>query len=67
MSQYQNKRKYKKQKAKERARKLKAKRRGIAIKAENREQKAIEKLKWLHREKIKPIKKEKEDEQYNQT
>ena len=49
---YKNKRKYKKYKAKDRARKKKAKKRGDAIKADNREQKAIEKLKWQHRKRL---------------
>mgnify|MGYP003629145171 CR=1 FL=1 len=58
---YKNKRKYKKYKAKDKARKKKAKKRGDAIKADNREQKAIEKLKWQHRERLKPAEKQKED------
>ena len=41
--------------------KKKAVRRGGAIKAENREQKAIEKLKWIHREKLKPVRKNIDD------
>ena len=45
MSNYQNKKKYKKQKAKERARKAKQAKRSIATKAENRLEKEIEKLK----------------------
>tara|TARA_R110000823_G_scaffold106242_1_gene224757 strand:+ start:287 stop:469 length:183 start_codon:yes stop_codon:yes gene_type:complete len=58
---YSNKKRYKKDKAKQRARKEKAIRRGCAIKADNRDQKAIEKLKWIHREKLKPVRKNIDD------
>ena len=43
------------------SRKEKAIRRGCAIKADNRDQKAIEKLKWIHREKLKPVRKNIDD------
>ena len=58
---YSNKKRYKKHKAKQRARKNKAVRRGRAVKAENGEQKAIEKLKWTHREKLKPVRKDRDE------
>tara|TARA_B100000519_G_scaffold182330_1_gene175225 strand:+ start:85 stop:270 length:186 start_codon:yes stop_codon:yes gene_type:complete len=54
MSDYSNKRKYKKKKAKEQARKKKQARRSIAIKSENRQKKAIEKIKWQNRSRITP-------------
>jgi len=54
---YNNKKKYKKQKAKDRARKTKQARRSRAIKRANREEKEIEKLRWIHRDKIKPTRK----------
>ena len=60
---YQNKKRYKKQKARDKKRRARAKRRSVAVKFDNREQKQIEKLKWVNREKLKPIRKE-EDEQY---
>jgi hypothetical protein len=62
MSNYQNKKKYKKQKSKDRARKVKAKKRGDIIKAENRETKEIEKIKWKNRERSKPLTKVKDDD-----
>ena len=62
MSNYQNKKRYKKQKAKDRARKVKAKKRGDIIKAENRETKKIEKIKWKNRERFKPLRKVKDDD-----
>ena len=52
---------YKKQKARDKKRRARAKRRSVAVKFDNREQKQIEKLKWVNREKLKPIRKE-EDE-----
>jgi len=57
MSNYQNKKRYKKQKARERAAKAKAKKRGDAIKAENRQEKVIEKIKWQNRSRITPLRK----------
>ena len=62
MSNYQNKKKYKKQKAKDRARKAKAKKRGDAIKAENRGTKEIERIKWKNRVRYDPIRKVKDDD-----
>jgi len=57
MSNYQNKKKYKKQKAKERAKKAKARRKSDAIKAENRAEKAIEKIRWQNRSRMTPLRK----------
>jgi len=62
MSNYQNKKKYKKQKAKERAKKVKARRKSDAIKAENRAEKAIEKIQWQNRSRITPLRKVVEEE-----
>ena len=62
MTNYNNKRKYKKQKAKERARKAKQARRSKAIKAENRDKKAIELIQWKNRSRIAPYKKPKEED-----
>lgn len=62
MTNYNNKRKYKKQKAKEKARKAKQARRSKAIKAENRDKKAIEFIQWKNRSRISPYKKPKEEE-----
>tara|TARA_Y100000310_G_scaffold307894_1_gene350445 strand:- start:298 stop:486 length:189 start_codon:yes stop_codon:yes gene_type:complete len=57
MSNYQNKKKYKKQKARERAAKARAKERGDATKAENRQEKVIEKIRWQNRSRITPLRK----------
>jgi len=57
MSNYHNKKKYKKKKAKERARKAKARKRGDAEKAEHQEEKAIEKIQWQNRSRIRPLRK----------
>ena len=62
MSNYQNKKKYKKQKAKERAKKVKARITSDAIKAENRAEKAIEKIQWQNRSRITPLRKVVEEE-----
>ena len=61
MSDYNNKKKYKKQKAKDRARKAKQARRSRAVKEENRVKKAIEKIKWQSRTRIKPLRKVKDE------
>ena len=58
MSNYQNKKKYRKKKAKEEARKKKQARRSRAIKAENREKKAIEKIQWQNRSRVTPLRKQ---------
>jgi len=65
MSNYQNKKKYKKQKAKERARKAKQAKRSIATKAENRLEKEIEKIKWQNRSRITPLGKAFKEEEEN--
>jgi len=57
MSNYQNKKKYKKRKAREKAAKARAKKRGDAIKAENRQEKVIEKIRWQNRSRITPLRK----------
>ena len=57
MSNYQNKKKYKKQKARERAGKARAKKRGDAVKAENRQEKVIEKIRWQNRSRLTPLRK----------
>ncbi len=57
MSNYQNKKKYKKQKARERAAKTRAKQRGDAIKAENRHEKVIDKIRWQNRPRMTPLRK----------
>ena len=62
MSDYHNKKKYKKKKARERAGKAIAKKRGDAEKAKHREEKAIEKIKWQNRSRITPLKKVVEEE-----
>ena len=51
-----------KKKAKERLGKARAKRRGDAEKAKNREEKAIERIKWQNRSRITPLRKPKEEE-----
>ena len=58
MSDYSNKRKYKKKRAKELARKKKQARRSKATKTENREKKVIEKIQWQNRSRLSPIRKE---------
>ena len=58
MSDYNNKRKYKKKRAKELIRKNRQARRSEATKAENREKKVIEKIQWQNRSRLSPIKKE---------
>ena len=65
MSNYQNKKKYKKQKAKERARKAKQAKRSIATKAENRLEKEIEKIKWQNRSRMTPLRKVPKEEEEN--
>jgi hypothetical protein len=57
MSDYQNKKKYKKKKAKDRGRKAKAKTRGDTIKAENRHEKVIDKIRWQNRSRMTPLRK----------
>jgi len=57
MSNYHNKKKYKKKKAREKTGKARAKRRGDAEKAKHREEKAIEKIRWQNRSRITPLKK----------
>ena len=58
MTNYTNKKKYRKKKAKEEARKKKQATRSRALKAENREKKAIEKIQWQNRARVTPIKKQ---------
>ena len=55
MSDYHNKKKYKKKKARERAGKAIAKKRGDIEKTKNREEKAIEKIRWQNRSRIRPL------------
>ena len=55
MTDYTNKKKYRKKKAKEEARKKKQARRSRAIKQENRDEKILEKIKWQSRNRITPI------------
>ena len=62
MSDYQNKKKYKMKKAKERAKKVKTKRKSDAVKAENRAEKEIEKIRWQNRSRITPFRKVVEEE-----
>jgi len=62
MSDYSNKRKYKKKKARERAGKARAKKRGDAEKAKHREEKAIDKIRWQNRSRITPLRKAVEEE-----
>jgi|TARA_R110000765_G_scaffold207583_1_gene312659 hypothetical protein len=57
MSDYNNKKKYRKQKARDRAAKARARKRGDAEKAKNREEKTIERIKWQVRPRISPIRK----------
>tara|TARA_Y100000034_G_C6560669_1_gene242615 strand:+ start:182 stop:385 length:204 start_codon:yes stop_codon:yes gene_type:complete len=65
MSDYNNKKKYKKKKAKERARKAKQAKRSIATKAENRLEKQIEKIKWENRSRLTPLRKVSEEKEEN--
>ena len=62
MRDYNNKKKYKKKKARERAGKAIAKKRGDAEKTKHREEKAIEKIKWQNRSRITPLRKVMEEE-----
>ena len=62
MSDYQNKKKYKRKKAKERAKRVKAKRKSDSVKAENRAEKEIEKIRWQNRSRITPFRKVVEEE-----
>tara|TARA_R110002051_G_scaffold195008_1_gene263257 strand:- start:144 stop:332 length:189 start_codon:yes stop_codon:yes gene_type:complete len=57
MSNYQNKKKYKKQKARDKAAKARAKKRGDAEKEKNRDEKIIERIKWKNRSRITPLRK----------
>ena len=57
MSDYQNKKKYKRKKAKERAKKVKAKRKSDSVKAENRHEKVIDKIRWQNRSRMTPLRK----------
>ena len=61
MSNYTNKRKYRKKKAKEEARKKKQARRSKAMKSENRQKKTIEKIQWKNRSRIAPVRNKEED------
>jgi hypothetical protein len=65
MSDYQNKKKYKRKKAKEKARKAKQAKRSIEAKAENRLEKVIEKIKWQNRSRITPFRKALKEEEEN--
>ena len=58
MSDYNNKKKYKKKKTKERIREARAKRRGNVEKEKNREEKMINKIQWQNRSRIRPLRKE---------
>tara|TARA_Y100000310_G_C20213762_1_gene592569 strand:- start:318 stop:506 length:189 start_codon:yes stop_codon:yes gene_type:complete len=62
MSDYSNKRKYKKKKARERVGKARAKKRGDIEKAKNREKKVIDKIRWQNRSRITPLRKAVEEE-----
>ena len=57
MSNYQNKKKYKKQKARDKAAKARARRRGDSEKAKNREEKVIKKIRWQARSRMTPLRK----------
>jgi Skp family chaperone for outer membrane proteins len=61
MSDYNNKRRYKKKQAKELNRKKRQARRSKATKEENREKKVIEKIQWQNRSRIAPIRNDEED------
>ena len=65
MSDYNNKKKYKRKKAKERARKAKQAKRSIATKTENRLEKEIEKIKWQNRSRTTPFRKALKEEEEN--
>ena len=57
MSDYHNKRKFKKKKDRERAAKARAKKRGDAEKAKHRQEKVIEKIRWQNRSRMTPLRK----------
>ena len=57
MSDYQNKKKYKRKKAKERAKRVRAKRKSDSVKAENRHEKVIDKIRWQNRSRMTPLRK----------
>ena len=65
MSDYHNKRKFKKKKDRERAAKARAKKRGDAEKAKHRQEKVIEKIKWQNRSRMTPFRKELKEEEEN--
>jgi hypothetical protein len=60
MSNYSDKKKYKKRLASENKRKRRQRRRSLAGKASRRSDAEIEKLKWQYREKLTPVRKPKE-------
>ena len=57
MSDYQNKKKYKRKKAKERVKRVRAKRKSDSVKAENRHEKVIDKIRWQNRSRMTPLRK----------
>ena len=57
MSDYQNKKKYKRKKAKERAKRVRAKKKSDSVKAENRHEKVIDKIRWQNRSRMTPLRK----------
>ena len=61
MTDYSDKKRYRKKKAKELIRKKRQARRSKATKEENREKKVIEKIQWQNRSRIAPIRNDKED------
>ena len=62
MSDYQNKKKYKRKKAKERVKRGRAKRKSDSVKAENRHEKVIDKIRWQNRSRMTPFRKVVEEE-----
>ena len=62
MSDYQNKKKYKRKKAKERAKRVRAKKKSDSVKAENRHEKVIDKIRWQNRSRMTPFRKVVEEE-----
>lgn len=60
MSNYNNKKKYKKRIANEKKRQRRQLRRSKAIKASRKSDEEIERLKWQYREKLTPVRKPKE-------
>lgn len=61
MTDYSDKKRYRKKKAKELIRKKRQARRSKLTKEENREKKVIEKIQWQNRSRIAPIRNDEED------